>query len=409
MLRPIRRHVQGCGNHGKWDVECPPKTKPKCPLIVVRYEMGPGGRKIRKERSLKTNDESVAWELINRMVVNGETTPAEPPKTVRACIDDYLKHEANRGIGESTLKSFRKFLCGNLKRNPNGHYSPTLLEFAAKQNPPIEYLKDFNFDSVSTFRGEWKVKGGALKIQSERLKQFFKSCLDFGWIPENPAANLKAPKVKQTPVYAFPKADRDALLNAVSGDNFLLALNLTMRYSALAPVDLVFLKPQNLHGDRIVTKRKKTDKRVNVKLPPVVVERLKALPVQAGGYWFWNRKEKNSKHETATGNLRRMMRPYFADAKVYQKDEHGEIVYETDLETQAVKPVLGTLYQWRHTFVHEHIMKDTPPSRIAEFLGDTIKTVMETYAHFIEERQSQLDAAAEKNWNQEELEEYRKR
>src|SRR5271157_5623476 len=120
MLRPIRRHVQGCGNHGKWYVECPPKTKLKCPLIVVRYEMGPGGRKIRKERSLKTNDESVAWELINRMVVSGETKPAEPPRTVQQCVDDYLDLEEKRGISESTLKSFRKFLCGNPKRNRNG-------------------------------------------------------------------------------------------------------------------------------------------------------------------------------------------------------------------------------------------------------------------------------------------------
>jgi hypothetical protein len=179
-----------------------------------------------------------------------------------------------------------------------------------------------------------------------------------------------------------------------------------MRYSALAPVDVVLLKRQNLHGDRIVTKRRKTNKRVNVKLPPVVVDRLNALPTQAGGYWFWNRLDRKSKHETATGNLRRMMRPYFKKAKVYQRNEHGEIIYEIDPRTNEPKPLLGTLYQWRHTFVHEHIMKNTPPTRIAELLGDTLKTVMETYSHFIDERQSQLDRAAENTWNKKELEEY---
>jgi hypothetical protein len=407
MLRPIRRHTRNCGNYGKWDVDCPSKTKLKCPLIVVRYEMGPGGRKIRKEQALKTNDEAVAWQLINQMVVSGETRPTDPPKTVTQCIDEYLELEAKRGIGESTLKSFRKFLCGNPKRNLNGNYSPTLLEFASRQHPPIGLLKDFTPDLVAKFRGDWRVKGSALTIQSERLKQFFRSCHDLGWIPENPTAKLKPPKVKQEPVYAFPKVDRNALLKAVSDDDFLLTLNLTMRYSALAPVDIVFLKPQNLHGDRIVTKRTKTGKRVNVKLPMVVAERLSALPVQAGGYWFWNRIGGDSKHETATGNLRRMMRPYFEKAKVYQRDEHGEIVYERHEETHELKPVLGTLYQWRHTFVHEHIMKDTPPSRIAELLGDTLRIVMETYAHFIEERQAQLDKAAARSWNNKELEAYR--
>jgi len=233
-LRPIRRHTKNCSNYGKWDVDCPSKAKLKCPLIVIRYEMGPGGRKIRKEQALKTNDEAVAWQLINQMVVRDEKRPAEPPKTVTQCIDGYLELEAKRGIGESTLKSFRKFLCGNPKRNPNGHYSPTLLEFAAKQHLSIAYLKDFTPDLVAKFRGEWKVSGSALTIQSERLKQFFRSCHEIGWIPENPAAKLKPPRAKQEPVYAFPKEDRDALLKAVGDDDFLLTLNLTTRYSALA-------------------------------------------------------------------------------------------------------------------------------------------------------------------------------
>lgn len=89
-----------------------------------------------------------------------------------------------------------------------------------------------------------------------------------------------------------------------------------------------------------------------------VAESLSALPVQAGGYWFWNRIGGASKHETATGNLRRMMRPYFERAEVYERNEHGEIVYERDEQTHELKPVLGTFDQWRHTFVHEHIMTD---------------------------------------------------
>ena len=408
MVRPMRRHVKSCGNYKKWDVDCPPNTKLKCPLIIVRYEAGPSGRKIRKEQSLGTNDEAVAWQLINQMIVSGETKPAVPPKTVQQCVDVFLELEEDRKIKKSTLKSFRKFLCGNPKRNPNGNYSPTLLEFAANQNPPIVYANDLTPEIVTRFRGEWKVQRHALQVQSERLKQFFKFCKDMNWIAENPATNLKPPKVNEKPVYAFPKEDRDAILNAVAEHDYLLTLNLTMRYSALAPVDIVHLKPQNLHIDRIVTKRRKTNKRVNVKLPPVVVERLKALPIQAGGFWFWNRKEINSKHETATGNLRRMMRPHFESANVYQRDEHGEVVYEKNEKTGELIPLLGTLYQWRHTFVHEHIMQDTTPSRIAELIGDTLKTVMETYAHFIEERQAQLDKAAEGSWNHEELETYRK-
>jgi len=78
------------------------------------YRQGLGGRKIRKEQALKTNDEAVAWQLINQMVVSRETRPTEPPKTVIQCIDEYLQLEATRGIGESTLKTFRNALIMRL-------------------------------------------------------------------------------------------------------------------------------------------------------------------------------------------------------------------------------------------------------------------------------------------------------
>jgi hypothetical protein len=203
-------------------VDCPTSTKLKCPLIIVRYEIGPSGRKVRKEKSLKTNDEKTAWDLINQMLTSGQSTPAEPPKTVQQSIDGFLDLEAKRGIGEATLKSFRKFLCGNPQRNPNGDYSKTLLEFAAEQKPAFQYLKDFTPESVAGFEGSWKVNGRALQVQHERLKQFFKSCCDWKWIPENPAAKLKAPKIILEPVYAFPKEDRNALLQAVAEDDYLL-------------------------------------------------------------------------------------------------------------------------------------------------------------------------------------------
>jgi len=137
MLRPIRRHVKGCGHYKKWGLDCPPKTKLKCPLIIVRYVTGPGGRKIRTEQSLGTNDETLAWQLISQMVISGGTQPPEPPKTAKECINGFLDLEAKRGIGEATLKSFRKFLCGSPKRNPNGNFSPTLLDLPQGKIRPL--------------------------------------------------------------------------------------------------------------------------------------------------------------------------------------------------------------------------------------------------------------------------------
>jgi len=81
---------------------------------------------------------------------------------VEAAIADYFVEEKSRGIRESTLKSFHKFLDGNPKRNPNGNYSPTLLQFARANG--LEFSKDFSPDHDAKFRQHWKVSGRSLTI-----------------------------------------------------------------------------------------------------------------------------------------------------------------------------------------------------------------------------------------------------
>jgi integrase len=315
---------------------------------------------------------------------------------------------------ESTLKSFRKFLCGNPERKPNANYSLTLIEFARANG--LVYLEDFKPEHVTMFRSSWKVHGHAMQVQSERLKQYFNHCEDTGYITTNPAKKLPPPNVKHElePVVAFDKEERDRLLAAVADNEFLLTFNLTMKHTGLALVDMIHLGPAKLHGDHIVTRRMKTKTKVSIKLPPEIVQRLQSLPVLAGGYWFWNRKKENSKHETATGNLRRMMRPYFKQAEIFLRDEDGNIIYQKDANGNTVldennKPVprYGHPHQWRHTFVHWHLMNDTPILTIAAMIGDSILVMMKTYAHFITERQAQLDKSAERSWDQEELAKFR--
>ena len=144
-----------------------------------------------------------------------------------------------------------------------------------------------------------------------------------------------------------------------------------------------------------------------MKLPPDLVERLKSLPTQEGGYWFWNRVGGDSKHETATGNMRRYLRPIYRRSGVLIKDKQGNPVPMTDRETGETKhDANGKIlhqtvhsHQLRHTFVHRHLKKNTPIEVVAELIGDTVKVVAATYAHFIEERQATLDKHTEATWD----------
>ena len=91
------------------------------------------------------------------------------------------------------------------------------------------------------------------------------------------------------------------------------------------------------------------------------------------------------------------MPPYFKAAKVYQKDEHGQLLLENN------KPVQAVLYHWRHTLVYEHLKAGMPVYQIAMLIGDTTDTLMQHYAHFIHELQPELDKASESSWNLAEL------
>jgi integrase len=337
------------------------------------------------------------------MVLTGDKEPPKPPKTVAAAISDYFVEEKSRGIRDSTLKSFHKFLDGNPKRNPNGNYSPTLVQFAATKG--IVYLKDFDPDLDTKFRQQWKVKGHALTVQSERLKQFFGHAHRMGWIPTNPAAPLKAPKIDEddkVPVFAFSPDEITRILKACGSNEYLRTFNLVMRYSGLATVDAVKLGPDRLEGSHLKLYRTKTGTWVKVLLPSVIVERLTALPVQAGGGWFWNRKENDSDHQTATGNMRRMLRPIFKEAKVYRKDKDGKKMLD-----DTGKPRHGHPYQWRHTFVNEQLSGGADFPRIAELLGDKPSAVQDTYAHFVTGRQKPLGETVKKSWGKDELEGFR--
>jgi integrase len=391
MLTPIRRHLKACSQYGKSGTDCPARSKVKCPYVIHRYE-----NRIRRETALGTNDWDTAVKIVHQMVLSGDQEPGKAPKKIIEAIDAFFVEEKARGIRDATLKSFHKFLDGNPKRNPNGQYSPLLTEFAAANK--LVYLQDFTSDLVTKFRQGWKVNGHAMTVQSERLKKFFRYAHKMQWTPTNPADALQAPNTDEVPVVAFSPEEIKRILKACGSNEYLRTFNLVMRYSALATVDAIKLGPDRLEGSHLKLHRTKTGTWVMVLLPPVIVDRLNALPVQAGNFWFWNRQSETSKHETATGNMRRMLRPIFKDAKVYLKDKEGNIMLD-----KKGQPQFGHPYQWRHTFVNEQLINGTPMERIAEMLGDKLTTVQDTYAHFVQGRQKSLDEDVKSSWNKEEL------
>lgn len=392
MLRYQLNHIAGC----KSGDSCK-----KCPYwIEGRHE----GR--RWHQSLKTTDAKTAAQLVQRAILTGKIDgePENRGMTITDAITKFYSEQRSRGTSLATIKSFRKFLDGapNRKHLDLSKFSPTLLEFADREG--IAYLAECSTDFLDRFRQSWKVNKFTNEKQTQRLKSFFQFAVSRKWINDNPAEPLEPPvgSDNDVPVIPLTRVQFTKLIAACGTNDYLGTFLLVMRYSGLATVDAVKLRPDRLEGNHLRLRRTKTKGWVKVLLPDVVANRLRALPLQPCGYWFWNKKT-DSRHETATGNMRRMLRPIFGPdgANVALKDEEGNPILD-----RHGKQKYGHPYQLRHTFVKEQLDKGASLERIAELLGNTYKIVEKHYSAWVSDRQRILDETVKRSWDETELAAY---
>jgi site-specific recombinase XerD len=390
MLRYERNHIAGC----KSGDSCK-----KCPYWIVGRHHGE-----RWHQSLKTTDAKTAAQLVQKVILTGklELETVEQGITLAEAITKFFAELRSRGAAEGTIKPFRKFLGGS----PNRHkldlskVSPTIVEFAERKG--AVHLAECSTDFLRQYRQSWRLNTTAAGKQTERLKSFFNFCVTNKWIAENPASALKPPvgSDADVPVIPFTREQFAAIIKACGANEYLKTFILVMRYSGLATVDAVKLTPDRLEGNHLRLRRIKTKGWVKVLMPDVIADRLRALPLQPCGYWFWNKTHSEAKHETATGNMRRMLRPIFGPkgANVALKDEEGN-----PIKDRHGKQKYGHPYQLRHTFVKDQLENGARLERIAELLGNTYKIVEKHYSAWVNDRQKILDETVKASWDTKEL------
>ena len=82
----------------------------------------------------------------------------------------------------------------------------------------------------------------------ERMRAFFRFCEQARWVDRDPAASVKAPKVKRTPTLPFSAEEMKRILDACDqypgNADRMKAFVLTMRHSGLRIGDTIALKEQ---------------------------------------------------------------------------------------------------------------------------------------------------------------------
>jgi site-specific recombinase XerD len=264
------------------------------------------GQKIRK--ALKTRNQQKALDEVRnwRSLDSAPKEPAEP-FTIQQAGEKFLADAKARQLNESTIYKYRLLF-------------KQIGDFAQKRG--LRYLKELDLPMLDDFRSEWKDGPRSSLKKLERIRAFFGFALRRKWVSENPASDIKAPKVSLRPTLPFTREEVIKTLAALEayGESAglknaqrLRAFVLVLRYSGLRIGDAVQLSTDRVQGNRLFLYTQKTGVPVYCVLPDFVVKTLESSPRSSAQYFFWTGQ---SRTHSAIGKWQRRLQRLFEFAKV---------------------------------------------------------------------------------------------
>jgi Phage integrase family len=207
----------------------------------------------------------------------------------------------------------------------------------------------------------------------------------------NPATDLKSPKVTLCPTLPFSNEDMREILAAtelyqeempshgVANGRRIRGLVLLLRYTGMRIGDAVNFSVERLKGNRVFLYTQKTGVAVNTVLPDFVVDALAATPAVTDKFYFWSG---IGKLESIVRSWQTRLRRLFKLAKI--PDGHA--------------------HRFRDTFAVELLLASVPIERVSVLLGhQSVRITEKHYAPWVRSRQEQLEADLARAWNRDPL------
>jgi len=234
------------------------------------------------------------------------------------------------------------------------------------QRRGLRVLADFDLSKVSQFRSEWKDGSSAKKL--ERLRAFFRFAQKRKWVTENPALDLKAPKITLCPTLPFGREEMVRILAAtdqykeempthgIENGRRIRGLVLLLRYSGMQIGNGVNFSTDRLEGNRLFLYTQKTGVPVNTILPGFVLSALEATPKVTEKFFFWRGR---GKLESIVRSWQTRLRKLFKLANVPN----------------------GHAHRFRDTFAVELLLAGVPIERVSILLGHQSVRITEKRTH----------------------------
>ena len=250
MLTIYRRHREDCRHksEGRKYRRC------RCPIWVDGFI---GQQEIRKATGLRDWEKAQNlvrdWEAEGQLRVETE----ELPVTICDAKEEFLRDAEARNLREKTIYKYRLLFR-------------QMEAFAEAEG--VRFLNELDARFLRKFRSTWKDGNLAALKKLERLRTFLRFALGNKWITENPAAEIKNPRVHARPTLPFTHEEMIRILKACddsyeesgkTGKANMLRIRplvLVLRYSgmrigdavgcAVDPCELIDERPSQIHGAR---------------------------------------------------------------------------------------------------------------------------------------------------------------
>ncbi len=368
MLKAYRRHRKQC-RHSR-AARSRELLRCDCPVWVDGRLKGE-----RVHRSLGATDWQKGQQIVRDLEAEGTVLVPQreaEPVTIETAWTRFLTDIEVRKLHPSTIRKYRL-----LKRQ--------MMEFAEAKK--LNLLARFTTETLDDLRATWKDGALSASKKLERLRSFFRFATKRKWVQENPASDLRPPKIPAHPTLPYTREEMLRILAAIDKYRSLFAnrgaenalrmrgLVLLLRYSGVRISDAVSLTTEKLQGNRLFLRCAKTGVPVNTILPDFVLAALALTPKVNEKHFFW---DGTSNLETIVGSWRRRMVKLFELAEVEQGHPH----------------------RFRDTFAVELLLSGVPIERVSILLGhQSVRVTEKHYAPWVRARQEQLEADLARAWS----------
>jgi integrase/recombinase XerD len=305
------------------------------------------------------------WESAQKLVRDWEAGSGKSTVPMKEACERFFKDAEARRLGPAQLGKYR-LLTGELKKR----FSDRV-------------VWGLTVDDLREYRESWKVSPVTARKKLERLRTFFRFCVESGWIENNPAKLLKPPTGKTKPTLPFTDDEVKKLEWAceVYPDRpkgrrkQIHALILLLKHSGLRIRDAVTLSRTRISEEgKLFLYTQKTGVPVWLPLPAEVHSLLWEGWKGKGDYLFWSG---NGNPKGAVADWQRSFKKLCKLAGV----QHGHF------------------HRYRDYFAVKLLEKGVPLETVSILLGHSNTLVTNRhYAPWVKSRQESLEREVKKTW-----------